>query len=605
MLLQASEQAKAQLDPQRFPDPETLKQPLLSSMEAVAPFFKHNTSPENAAGWMSYLQLDELRQAIESDASTTQQGQLAVALRERLIGFQPGLELAPLIQLRQELDRYIAALRFAESERAMDQLQRQLGLLGERANEIGPVPNPEDAAAVAAVVGSLQESAQAPAAVSMIRSLFDEPNAVITLNETLVQAAVSRSVDQSREVRECILGTRLVGLASLHGHVTADLRPSAGAALLTVNLNGTFSSNNRGYNGPVQLHTVGAGEVFASRDLMLNQDGVTMQPAFVSASLSSEIRSIQHPLKIVRRIARKRAAQSKPKADRIAVEKLRREVGEQFVAETNQPENITTGDPLARFRPWMGRLGLPDPTSNWGSTDNSLYIQSKLRRDDQLSSPVPAPPFNASYDLAIQIHESLVDNALTPVLAGRRVRESQLDSLVWMSQTNIQTLPADIESLKEIGLDDIQSIVTEPEEPFEIDFARFRPVIFEARDGRLRVGVRGTRFAQGARELSRAMEITAVYLPSRDEAGNYVLRRDGEIGVDFPGRGRLTLSQTALKSTIRKSFADVFPEVLADQPIPVPQDVPLEAIRGRIYQPSLISAQDGWLTIALHQPVSE
>ena len=101
-------------------------------------------------------------------------------------------------------------------------------------------------------------------------------------------------------------------------------------------------------------------------------------------------------------------------------------------------------------------------------------------------------------------------------------------------------------------------------------------MIFEARDQTLRVGVRGTRFAQGSRELDRAMEITAIDKPAIGDDGTMILIRVDEVGVVFPGRTRLSVSQAGLKATIQKKFSKIFPETLLDRPLEVPQTSQLE-----------------------------
>jgi hypothetical protein len=188
----------------------------------------------------------------------------------------------------------------------------------------------------------------------------------------------------------------------------------------------------------------------------------------------------------------------------------------------------------------------------------------------------------------------LIDNALTPMLAGRTVNQSQIEPLLSLTGNKPQLVKSTNST------DSLELAEEESDEPaFEIDFARVRPVIFEAREGVLRVGVRGTRFSQGRRELTRAMEITTNYTPARDASGNFLLIRDKDVDVDFPGRGRLTVAQSAIKTAIQKSFSEVFPQVLADQPIVVPTEAPLDAIRGRILRVSQISSQDGWLTLGV------
>src|SRR5690606_22128830 len=136
-------------------------------------------------------------------------------------------------------------------------------------------------------------------------------------------------------------------------------------------------------------------------------------------------------------------------------------------------------------------------------------------------------------------------------------------------------------------------IADEEQETFEIDFSTFRPVILELRDQRIRIGIRGTRFSQGARELARPLEITAVYEPQRSDDGTMLLRRSGDVSVDFPGGRRLTIQQVALRRTIQRLFADRFPQTLLDRPLIIPDFNEAALLEVRTLRTSLIDARDG------------
>ena len=270
---------------------------------------------------------------------------------------------------------------------------------------------------------------------------------------------------------------------------------------MRVQLSGCVNSINKGYNGPVVLKTSGIGEVHASRELIFDESGIQLQPTTAQVSLRTEVNAIEHRLRIVRRIAKKKAAEQKPQADIIAKQKLHDRIVEEFTKQTDETANVATPDLMAKVRPLLQRLDLTEPPRMWGSNDNALFVHSTFRRDDQISTSVSAPPLAANFDAAIQVHESVVNNAVAPILAGRTLNEEKVNEL--MSRAG-RTMPEN-SSLSEDE---------EEEPPFEIDFANIRPIIFEARDQRVRIGVRGTRFAQGPRELKRPMEITAVYAPA-------------------------------------------------------------------------------------------
>ena len=578
------ETASKELDATLFPDLQASQTELLQRVDSVKQFLANKTDASNRDAWLDYLNLDPLLEQIELGESPVAVGRESIRLRYRLVGTAPGLELTALRNLRDSAEQLIEAVRFRDKEKSIVSLTKQLESLAKRIKELDDNPSADDSAAISTLLGVLESSGQAKQLVHSLRETFNRPNLAILISEPMVQAAINQDINQNQPVNECILGTRLIGNASLNGVVTANLLPAVGAARINLTMVAQVVSTSIGYNGPVRLRTVGHGDVNVSQAMNISETGIMFEPALTTAVLDTQITSIEHKLALVRKIARKRAAQQKPKAHRIALAKLRNKVGSQFESKTSETV-AATPDAFANIRSVLKRLSLQEPTRDWESTDQAVFIDSIFRRDDQLSSVVSRPPITETFDAAIQIQESVIDNACAPVLAGRTLKESQLN-----------------EMLEKIGREAPPPATNDegdPEPPFEIDFARLRPIIFEARDQTLRIGVRGTRFAQGTRELKQAMEITAIYEPELSADGVAVLRRKGEVGVSFAGRKRLSVSQAGIKRTIQKKFSDVFPEVVLDRPLEVPADATIATLRGRVFHPCYVDANDGWLTVGI------
>lgn len=590
--------AAESLDEGEFPSLEAAKNDFCRSASAVASFFDRRTDAANAQAWRAYLDLKPLIDLVESDAADLDIARKAIETRFRLVGTTPGLELSAVRDLRDSVERLIGAVRFRDGARSKSLIAKQLGSLSELITEIDGEPSPQEQGDLAAILGLLDQAGQSEGLVAGIRSRFAHPNFVISVGEPLVQSVVNRNAYQSRQVRDCILGTRIVGDASLVGMVTADVVPSRGAARLLVSLGGQVSSRNTGFNGPVRLRTIGSGNVFASRSLLITESGLSAQPVHVSATLQTQIVAIEHKLRIVRRIARKRAAEQKPNADRIALGKLKEQVGKQFDSETNQMTPMPMTSLMTQLGPLLNRLSIDEPSRLIESTDDAILMHATVRNGDQLASRIGRPPVLGPRGVAVQIHESLVDNLLAPVLAGRTVREGDLDSLIASSGLPIERNDRGEQSVAPELRQDDGDDDEEESTPFEIDFARQRPIIFEARDQTLRLGVRGTRFVQGKRELKRAIEIVAVYEPVRRTDGQMVLARKDDVEVSFSGSGsRLSVTQVGLKRTIQKKFADVFPQFLLEKTFRVPADAKAKALAGREFRVTDMIAGDGWLTV--------
>ena len=611
--------ASKKISEDSFPSPNGAKRQFLRDFESAKSFLSANTSERNFRSWMKFINADELVETLGSrDALTSSQnarkiGREAVALRFRLIGMAPGLELPVLVKLRRSTEKLIDGVRFRDSDRSSQQIAKQMQKFADDIRDMDANPSAEDIASITQMIGLMESSGQSPELVAQLKNRFRSPNVKVMVSERVVQSAINRGINESRPVRDCILGTRIVGTATLGGSVTANVLPALGSARIEVVMNGAVNSRNVGYNGPVKFNTVSQGRVNARRMLYVNESGVRAQPVVATASLNSRIISIDHRLRLVRRIASRKAAEQKPRAERIGTERLRSQVSQQFTEQTDQASSITPPDPMAKLRPVLTRLDLLEPARQWGSTDNDIYVEATVADNDQLSAPsLPMwpstrPSVGGLYDVALQLHETVVDNLVSPVLAGRTMTETEINDL--LKQSGVEKAQPSNASMVNSNSDsmalgdeasDQDSDKEKDEPPFEIDFARLRPIVFEARDQSIKLGIRGTRFSQGRRELKQALEITANYVPAQMADGSTMLIRTGDVDVDFPSRGRrLSVSQTGLKTTIEKKFADVFPEKLLHQAFQVPPTVKMEAIAGRSFRPQTIDARDGWLTITV------
>jgi len=588
------EAARQSLDERRLPDFEAAGTSIAQAADGVENYFRPITDSANVDKWMVYLATEPLVEAIQGNAAEDQVLQQAIKTRGRMIGNIPGLELQPVVELRDRVDAFIAASRFKDRAKAVQFVDQQLVALDQRVTQADAIPTAEQAAALAAITKVIGESNQTSTVPESLQRVFSKPNIVIAVSSSLIRRASTQVVDRQRGINDCIMGTRIVGNGRLQGLVTAQTVPSFGQAAVELTLCANFQSQNKGYNGPVSLNTTASGNVVSRRTIFISESGISLSPSTTNATLFSNIESINHPLKLVRRIASKKAAQQKPQADAIATEKFRGQVRSEFDAQiaeavasapsSSRQEAFATGHTMLR------RLYLPEPIRTLGSTDHSIFLIATQAANDQLAAINPAPILIPdSFDLAMQLHESAVDNIASRVLAGRTMSGEQIDRLM----ADVGRPRSSKSTSESSNPDDLEA-----NESFIIDFARFRPIIFEARDQTIKVGLRGTRFKQGERELKRPLEITATYRPMNLGDGSVFLERMGDVAVDFPGGGRLTISQVALRRSIQRAFDDRFPPTLLDQRLTLPETLPVASMRGQILRATSIDARDGWVSVS-------
>lgn len=588
---EAANRSVDQLDPDRIADVKTAEEFFLKSVDVLRNHLSEKASPERAQAWIDYLKVQPLLEGIEDEESTATLARKAVQINQRATGIAAGLEVTAVRRVRHAANQYANALRFSRKERMLELLGKQLDKFADDWSTVESIPTPGDLETLQLLLDLFERSGQDVDLVRQANATFSKQNIRLIVSGDLVQRSINRQVSKCSPVRDCILGTRIVGNALLSGNVTASLLPSVGSIRLQVALSGNVTSNNTGYNGPIRLKTSSYSQVNATRILSVDESGLRMEPVVVDASLSTNIDRIEHRLRLVRRIARKKAAEQKGQADSIAKRNLIARVAEGFIEETDQAASKPIPDFMKEVRPVLQRLNFREPSRTIGSTSDSVYLTAMVRQGVQLASPIPAPSVPSGYEATMQIHESVINNTIGTLLAGRTMTQSELAELAAKSG-RVQP-DADAESNAGDG-------EGEKKDEFEIDFDRNRPIIFEARDGKIRIGIRGTRFAQGKRELKKKLEIVATYRPIKTMDGVVLLDREGDAEINFPGTKRLSTTQAGIRGSIKKGFANAFPQILMDKPWAVPATVEAPAIQGRVYRPRYFDARDGWLTLSVN-----
>lgn len=579
------------------------------AIAAVEHDLLHSTNPTTGQAWLEYLDLLEVSSAIaelrEAPGQPTSRDEIRIqrlalarldkalaSLRTRLTINYPGLELAQIPQLRAAVRHLDAMLRHRDPERSIKYVEDQLQEVSAALRDPQATTEVEAFYHLDAINRLLIETGQGGTLVTDLQSRFDQPNLRVGVGSNLISRIASRPFSEPSDIHECLLGTFIRGRATLSGSVTACLLPSEGVAKIQLILNGNLTSQNRGYRKPVTVDAIGYGSVSATKVLNLSDVGIVAEPAIAAAQLSSKIQRINHPLKIVRRVAMKKALEQKGAANSEGSRRLERRVAESFDRQTD--ENSPLGDgkssPAKDLVAVLRRLGVAEPSRSW-SSDSRYVLTNVLQRTGQdLAAAVRPPVVRGAHDITIQIHESLINNVMTEMLAGRTMTGSQLETLgksLFPELDLAAKSETDTEANDDGGEDDL--------EEFTISFSRTRPIIFEARQGLVWIGLRGTRFQQGDQSLKTSLRVRAQYKPIFVQGHGYMLQRQGEVEIDFPGTEILSFGQIATRKKMERVFDRSLPKQLLDKPIHVPvKQLPESGIRVQEFD-----AQQGWLTLGM------
>lgn len=570
-LQSALTQLESQLDLERLPDVDASKQSLADALNHLDQFIVIDS--ENGQRWSSFLRLDEIREQLDGEPN----GGVLADLESNMRQNYNGLELKQFAELRDAIGQYRNALRYgSRGQRTLDFIQSQRSRLLEQLSQ-SPELNAEKVTVASGLLSFLSDSNQAPDAQLAIAAAFNSPNLELQVNEHFVNSLIGRSVAQPRDVNECLLGTRIVGDACLAGDVSVDIAPMQNGVSMSINLLGTMTTNNRGYNRGVVLHSTGFSPIFASKQIWATTKFVSASPATVSSNLRTQINAIQHRLRIVRKIAKKKAAEQKPKADAIARGRLSKRVATGYDEEVDG-QLATANTSLQRFNqpnPAVERLGMTKPVFSLASTSSAVSASATQAARDQLAAPEPCPlAAPADYGLNIRIHQSLPVNLLDSLLVDRVLRSKYLDNYVLQFADEV---PPEL-------LEESQK------ENWEVYFRSFRPVDIRFENGQITLAISTTKLI-GNRSVDKPATITAAFTPVID--GDQVkLVRDGELDIDIGGGGT---QGTALRSIVRAKFDSILkPEI----PFPIDQ-LKEQYPKTANLAISQIDSDQGWLQISL------
>jgi hypothetical protein len=208
----------------------------------------------------------------------------------------------------------------------------------------------------------------------------------------MIRTGIETDIEEQSGVRENILGTDIRGRATMKGRLSIDLIPSQHNAAIDLVLTGTTYSNNRGCNGPVTIFSTAVTSVNARKRVLIEAEGIGLQPARAGCRTSSRIHRISAHSPLIERIAWKRAGRSKSQVEAIASQRAARRVAAQMdseVVEVLAPAKELFAE---KFRDPLGssrRISPGVPASN--ERRSSVHSSNASVRGSVGSSPDEPP----------------------------------------------------------------------------------------------------------------------------------------------------------------------------------------------------------------------
>jgi hypothetical protein len=569
--------AKQRLRVESLPEPSLARAAVEQAGDDLVRFLS-TARDERYANWLIFLRWNELQELLrgpepEVDALI----QLERNMRQNYFG----LELPQFVRLRESLENYISSLRFGANKVAsIEMIDKRLDQLSETLQKPADGSDLTRQREIGLIASILAQSKQTPELLQSVRGQFSRPNVRVLVSNDFVQRQFTRPVDQQAPVREVILGTQIFGTSYSYGSVVPQLLDNPNHAALRLILSAHMSSNNIGYNRGVKIYTRGNADINVTETIALTEQGLISQnDTSVYAPLHSTITGIDHKLRIVEKLASKRAAKQKPLADSIAQGRLNNRAGSQFHEQLQSQLSKTNEQFRDRAFPVLTRLGLSKPKRTSWSSGNFLSMLWKQQDADQLAAPSSCPLVVMNQGITVQVHQSAVINMIDPVIGGRTIHHNDLDDIV-----------------RQLGAEQSAELKEEVSgEAWSIDMAGFHPVEVELDNQLVKFRIRTTKLDRGDQALDQEASIDAAYKVQLQD-GAIQLIRQGDVAIEFTGKAQRGLKAVTMRSFLKNKFDSVFKQELLKKPFRLADRLPAGAPNLNVVD---VQVDDGWIQATL------
>ena len=284
------------------------------------------------------------------------------------------------------------------------------------------------------------------------------------------------------------------------------------------------------------------------------------------------------PLRIVRRIASQKIAESKPQTEALTASRLREEALPKFEAETNT--QLSTGNQtLQNTLDSLRRRGVAPDSISARSSNTHIAVSSRTIGVSRIGGSIQPPAALVVHGLAAQIHESALNNAVDALgFQGRDVPEK--DFVTELEKALSELLQRDIKLSDGKQAAEVAGEDTEP--PSIFVFSKSDPIRARFEKGKVILSLR-TGIKQEGREEIPEQNITIPVTLSLQ--GGMIVVEPGNIAVGGGDKARSVQIKRILARRIKRKELSptVNLQAAGDKMLPVTV--------------SRIDLSDGWLTV--------
>ena len=379
---------------------------------------------ETANDWSKTFQLAELRATL---GQKTPDPEIFEAVQNVFSSDKEGIRWIQFDGLRTALRRYQTIAQMVKEDTYERRLTSVCGNLVEYIDTYNDGRNPLYFVPLSNAVTWLDDvgflDPRTTRLAELTRAACSGVNVRLQIGKDMIAAGFVQSIEEALDINEVILGTRVVGSGTLSGTTYAELVPSPNKAIIKVVADATLDTRTDGAQSMVTLKNHTEGTLRGEKQILFAAEAISTTPAKSRANLNAQLSNVQiNAGPIIRLVARgqidSRREDSLAEASRRAERQMNGQMNERIdsnVAGLNAK--------YQKIRDAANKTGLFPRVWNLSSTSEQIDLSLLLGDRHQPSAPVPAPTLSSTNGLAVQVHQSSLNNMLTILLAGRFINE--------------------------------------------------------------------------------------------------------------------------------------------------------------------------------------
>jgi len=277
--------------------------------------------------------------------------------------------------------------------------------------------------------------------------------AYVRLAQKFLREQLARSIQRQDSASDDILGTRFTGKALTRGNVDVVLKPGRDKIVAEIVFAGTVKSQMLGYNGPVTLHNTIDTDFRSTKELVVTTHGIKLAPAVSNAKGKSTTSRIDSTLpglrgRIARRIAWRRAGETRDQVDAIASQHTAVKISKAFDAETEN-SLLAVREEWNKHFSLLPQLQLGDqPQIQLRSTPEYLEVVLVRLEATDVERKLLPPAAQKDSLISARVHRSMLGGRLNELAVGQLMAPLLAEQVKHSGEKKAKNVVLDAESTR-------------------------------------------------------------------------------------------------------------------------------------------------------------